>query len=90
MFNITNRKDTTMQQITTHRTIANALIGLAVILTALTAGGCRAYPSSLAGMVVGDIVSDVDVDSRKSKLLGQPETATTRLLRSQTTTTSCI
>ena len=64
-----------MQQITTHRTIANALIGLAAILTALTAGGCRAYPTSLAGMVVGDIVSDVDVDSRKSKLLGQPETA---------------
>ncbi len=64
-----------MQQITTHRTIANALIGLAVILTALTAGGCRAYPSSLAGMVVGDIVSDVDVDSRKPKLVGQPETA---------------
>ena len=64
-----------MQQITTHRTIANALILLAVVFTAFAAGGCRAYPSSLAGMVVGDIVSDVDVDSRRDKLLGQPETA---------------
>jgi hypothetical protein len=64
-----------MNQVTTHRSIANALILIAVVFTAFAAGGCRAYPTSLATMVVGDLVSDVDVDSRREKLVGQPETA---------------
>ena len=68
-----------MQRTTTHRNIANTLILIAVVFTAFAAGGCRAYPSSLAGMVVGDLISDVDVDSRRSELIGQPATAADRM-----------
>jgi hypothetical protein len=66
-------------QTTTRRTFAKALIALSIIFTAFAAGGCRAYPSSLAGMVVGDIISDVDVDNRQEELVGQPETAADRM-----------
>ena len=64
-----------MRKTTTHRTIANVLIGLAVVFAAFAASGCRASPFSLAGMVVGDLVNDSDVNNRRPKLMGRPETA---------------
>jgi hypothetical protein len=68
-----------MKQVTTRRTIVNASILTAVVFAVFAASGCRAYPSSLAGMVVGDLVSDVDVDNRQEELVGQPETAADRM-----------
>ena len=64
-----------MRQTTTHRTIANVLIGLAVVFATFAASGCRAAPISLAGMLVGDLVNDSDVNNRRPKLMGRPETA---------------
>jgi hypothetical protein len=44
-----------------------------VVLLALVAGGCRAYPTSLATMVAGDAINDVDVKDRRDKLIGKDE-----------------
>ena len=68
-----------MQQTTTRRSIANALILLAVILATFTASGCRAHPVSLVTMFAGDLINDRDVDKRRPKLLNQPETAADRM-----------
>ena len=64
-----------MKQMKAHNAIIHKLVLLGVVWAGLAAGGCRAAPSSLAGMLVGDVVSDVDVSGREEKLLGQPETA---------------
>ena len=68
-----------MQQITTHRSIANALILVAVVFAAFAAGGCRAHPVSLVTMFAGDLINDVDVDKRRPKLLNQPEAVADRM-----------
>ena len=44
-------------------------LGLAVLV--LACGGCRAHPVTLATMVVGDLISDKDVENRQEKLMGQ-------------------
>lgn len=52
--------------------------GAAVLLAAMlaAAAGCRLSPGSLAGMVVGDLINDADVENRKDELIGKgPEAA---------------
>jgi hypothetical protein len=64
-----------MKKTRTYNVIIGKLVLLGVIFAIFTAGGCRASPMSLAGMVAGDVVNDVDVSNRQDKLVGQPETA---------------
>ena len=45
------------------------------LMLAATGTGCRALPSSYALMVVGDVVSDVDVKDRQEDLVGKTATA---------------
>jgi hypothetical protein len=49
------------------------VVGMVVALTVL--GGCRMHPVSLATMVVGDLVSDVDVSGLQDELMGKPAEA---------------
>ncbi len=51
------------------------LILCCVALVALTIGGCRAHPVSLATLIAGDAINDADVKDRRSKLMGQDEAA---------------
>lgn len=62
-----------MKQFSIPRAATNVSIALAVVFSAFVAGGCRAYPTSLASMVAGDLINDVDVNKREEKLLNQPE-----------------
>jgi hypothetical protein len=49
------------------------ILSLILVFTAYcAASGCRAHPGSLAIMIVGDVISDIDVKQRWSKLQGQP------------------
>jgi hypothetical protein len=50
-----------------------------VALVALTLGGCRAHPISLAIMIAGDAIDDADVKERRSELMGQDETTADRM-----------
>ncbi|MDP6357438.1 MAG: hypothetical protein QF473_20140 [Planctomycetota bacterium] len=68
-----------MRQITTHRSIARALIGLVVVFVTFAAGGCRAHPVSMVGMFASDLINDADVDDRRPKLLNQPAMAADRM-----------
>ena len=52
--------------------IASVSAGL---MLAATGAGCRALPSSYAMMVVGDVVSDIDVKNRQEELVGKTATA---------------
>ena len=54
---------------------AGGVILSGIVLLAFIAGGCRAVPSSLAMLIVGDVVNDVDVRDRRSKLIGRPVAA---------------
>ncbi len=47
----------------------------AVLMLAATSSGCRALPASYAIMVVGDVVSDIDVKNRQEDLVGKTATA---------------
>ncbi len=51
--------------------IAGLIAGL---MLAAGGAGCRALPSSYAMMVVGDIVSDIDVKDRQAELMGKTAT----------------
>ncbi|MBN1943380.1 MAG: hypothetical protein JW849_08825 [Phycisphaerae bacterium] len=42
-------------------------------------GGCRAHPTSLAMMIGGDIINDVEVEQRQDELLGKDEAAANRM-----------
>ena len=44
---------------------------LSVFMLCVMVTGCRAAPASLAVMVVGDVVSDVDIKDRQKKLLAR-------------------
>lgn len=57
------------------RALAGRLVLGVVALWVLAAGGCRAHPGSLATMIAGDAVNDVDVKDRKEKLVGKGEAA---------------
>lgn len=57
------------------RTVASKLVLSGVVLLALFAAGCRAHPGSLITMIGGDAINDADVKDRRSKLIGQGETA---------------
>ncbi len=46
-----------------------------VLMLVATGAGCRALPVSYAMMVVGDVVSDIDVKDRQEKLVGKTATA---------------
>jgi len=48
---------------------------IAGMMLAAGSAGCRALPTSYAMMVVGDIVSDVDVKDRQAELMGKTATA---------------
>ncbi len=52
-------------------------LGCLTILAAVAlAAGCRAHPASLAVMLIGDVIDDVDVEQRAAQLEGQvPSTA---------------
>lgn len=54
---------------------AGMVILSGIVLLAFFAGGCRAVPGSLAMLIVGDAVNDVDVQDRRDKLIGKPEAA---------------
>lgn len=56
-------------------TLTGKLILSCVALLALTVGGCRAHPISLATLIAGDAINDSDVKERRSKLMGQDEAA---------------
>ena len=62
---------------------AGRVILSAVVLLAFIAGGCRAVPGSLAMLIVGDAINDVDVQGRRSKLIGRPEAAADSMLGSR-------
>jgi hypothetical protein len=62
-----------MKHITPYRITANVLIVLTAVFAVFAASGCRAAPMSMAGMVAGDLINDVDVQDRRPKLLGRPE-----------------
>ncbi len=47
----------------------------AVLMLAATGAGCRALPASYAIMVVGDVVSDIDIKNRQEDLVGKSATA---------------
>ncbi len=47
----------------------------AVLMLAAASAGCRALPASYAIMVVGDVVSDIDVKNRQEDLVGKTATA---------------
>ncbi len=52
------------------------IAGLSVgLMLAATGAGCRALPASYAMMVVGDVVSDIDVKNRQEELVGKTATA---------------
>ncbi len=51
------------------------LILSGVALLGFIAVGCRAHPVSLATLIAGDAINDADVKDRRSKLIGQTETA---------------
>jgi hypothetical protein len=51
------------------------IVAIVCLVAGIAIGGCRAAPMSLAGMVAGDVVSDVEVKNRQATLLNQPETA---------------
>lgn len=61
------------------RALAGKLISLGVALVALFAGGCRAHPGSLATLVAGDAINDLDVKNRRGKLMGRDETAADKM-----------
>lgn len=54
---------------------AGAAVFSLLALLALAAGGCRAHPASLAGMLIGDAINDADVKDRRGLLMGKPEAA---------------
>ncbi len=51
------------------------VLGVAILIA-----GCRASPASLAIMLIGDAVSDADVQDRAEKLVGKPATAADAML----------
>jgi len=61
------------------RTLAGKLILFGVAFLAFITGGCRAHPVSLASLIAGDAINDADVKDRRSKLVGQDETAADRM-----------
>ena len=61
------------------RALAGRLILSGIALLAFAAGGCRAHPGSLASLIAGDAINDADVKDRRSKLMGQDETAADRM-----------
>ncbi len=55
--------------------LGGKLILSGVALLCFIAGGCRAHPGSLATLIASDAINDADVKDRRSKLIGQGETA---------------
>ena len=54
-----------------------------LVLLGILVGGCRAHPVSLAMMLIGDAVSDVDVDDRAERLVGKEVTAADQMFGSR-------
>jgi hypothetical protein len=60
-----------------------AMTVIAVGFLATAAGGCRAHPGSLLGMLAGDAINDLDVKSRRDKLMGRPEAASDEMFETR-------
>ena len=57
------------------RALTSKLILSWIAVLAFVSVGCRAHPVSLATLIAGDAINDSDVKDRRSKLMGQDETA---------------
>ena len=57
------------------RDLGGKLILSGVALLCFIIGGCRAHPGSLVTLIASDAINDADVKNRRSKLIGQDETA---------------